>query len=335
MSEPSERQRILLERPRWAWLGDVVDRWYAAPLTAADGSPREEVDAAAARLGATLPEALAEWFELVGRRLQPVQDYPATPADLAVVDGAPVVWTENQGVWQILCPPGAGDDPVCRVVDGELNLADAPFSRVVRGMVLSDTLVGAWAGVGEGPLGQLHDQIVGGLIEDPTDTEIERVATAYEETSIPANPSWSTSVRGDGATVIRDEFADGMGIEWMCAGEAALARFSSVVDLEPLDGEQQVDLTVEAASPDEVAPLLRPGGVVDLDRFVTAVGDAGGVTSAGVRGSRLVVEVRTTDPSAVSARLLSALPRSLHDRAVVTTRSTRIARPRVIHPLEG
>ncbi|MEU6151392.1 hypothetical protein ABZ816_15475 [Actinosynnema sp. NPDC047251] len=78
----SDARRALPATDRWAWLPDVLDRWYAAPLTAADGSPPDEVAAAAHRVGKPLPEPLVEWFTLVGRRPAAVQDAPATPATL-------------------------------------------------------------------------------------------------------------------------------------------------------------------------------------------------------------------------------------------------------------
>ncbi len=79
-SEPTDasaRQRDLLRTPRWAWLAAFIDTWYFDPVTAQDASPTEEIDAAATAPGVDLPQALREWFELVGRRLEWVQDLPA------------------------------------------------------------------------------------------------------------------------------------------------------------------------------------------------------------------------------------------------------------------
>lgn len=73
----------------------MLDRWYADPLTAADGSAPEDIAAAAARVGGRLPDGLAEWFTLVGDRLREIQDAPATPGTLRG-DDAGVVGVDGE-----------------------------------------------------------------------------------------------------------------------------------------------------------------------------------------------------------------------------------------------
>ncbi|MCL2091894.1 MAG: hypothetical protein FWH11_11985 [Micrococcales bacterium] len=41
-------QSRLLATDRWRWLPEVLERWYAEPLTAADGASRDKIDAAKA-----------------------------------------------------------------------------------------------------------------------------------------------------------------------------------------------------------------------------------------------------------------------------------------------
>jgi len=57
------------------------------------------------------------------------------------------VWNENQGVWSIIAPVDAGDDPVC---------PNKPLSQTLFGMLVSDTIAGAGSGSRIGTLGELR-----------------------------------------------------------------------------------------------------------------------------------------------------------------------------------
>ena len=169
MNNVSSRQQELLSTPRWRWLGELVELWYADPLSAADGSTAEEIDAASARVGLALPVALREWFELVGNRLRESADTPATPSRLWSRDGHLAVWTENQGVWNLVVEGGDKDaDPVCSCDDAEhFDYPLVRLSAALHGMLLSDTLAGAAAPVApfedrRGPLGRLGDRVRAG-----------------------------------------------------------------------------------------------------------------------------------------------------------------------------
>lgn len=224
----SPRQLELLATPRWGWLAAALDTWFAAPLNASDGSLRADIDAAAERAGVGLPTVLVEWFELVGRRLQAVQDTPATLATLRKVDGEVVVWTENQGAWEVTVP--TGDDPRCTLVGRDHRSWREPprLSDWLHGMLLSDTLVGAVTDEGEGTLGALRDTVRGGTEELP-DATLTAVASHCTELPVAPNPFWESPPRGDATTVLRSGEASGFGLEWMTATPEAEARLWSLL----------------------------------------------------------------------------------------------------------
>ncbi|GLZ77252.1 hypothetical protein Afil01_20590 [Actinorhabdospora filicis] len=211
-------QAALLAAPRWAWLPDVLERWYATPLRAADSATPPE----------GLPGVLAEWFTLVGSRLREVQDSPATPGRLARDGELVEVWTENQGCWSLLAGPG--EDPVCELDDGGYfpAFAPAPLSAVLRGMLMSDTLVAAWSGE-PGALGPLAPGVRGGVVQGPAEAALAAVVAAYPALPLWPNPMWREAPRGDAGTVLRG--SEGSWLEWMTADEESHARLAAVVDL--------------------------------------------------------------------------------------------------------
>lgn len=214
---PSPTQAALLAVERWAWLPGFLDRWYADPLDAADG----------AEAPAGVPGVLAEWFALVGGRLREVQDSPATPSRLYREGDAVEVWAENQGCWSILAGPG--DDPLCVLDEAEYySFTPAPLSGVLRGMTVSDTLVGAWAEQ-PGTLGALAPGVRGGLLHEPTDAELAAVTAAYPPLPLVANPFWKEPPSGDAGTVLRHSGW----IEWMTADDAAHGRLCEVLGYVP------------------------------------------------------------------------------------------------------
>lgn len=334
----TDRQRHLLAARRWEWLGEYLRLWCAEPLKADDGSSAEEIAAAEARVG-PLPAALREWFELVGARLRDVQDSPATPARLWVDDGHLGVWHENQGAWNIVATPRPDgrwdDDPMC-VADEGFDFGPAPLSAALHAMTLSDTLVGATAGGGEGPLGLLGQQVRGGGLED-ADRDVLAVFPAF---ALPSNPFFSDPLRGDITTVLRDE---GVQIGWMTSTDEAFARFAAHVDLDPPGGGHVVVLTFTGLADPETVLLLGPRDVPDAGAVghsaaawstivQQALGDLGHVDSVELRADVIRLTVTTRSPDAVVAVLLSVVPEPLLDAAEVTARPARLAVPRVVHP---
>lgn len=225
----SSRQNALLSTPRWSWLGDVLDRWYSTELCAEQGLSPAEIDTVERESGLTLPTAMREWFELVGHRLEAVQDSPARPGHLFEERDQVVIWAENQGCWFAVCPQ-RGDDPLAAFADSDLDAA--PVSTLLQAMTLSDTVIGAWSGDRRGPLGTLAPSVRGGLIEDFTEAELSACARAYPPLAVPGNPFAPSNPRGDAETVLRGE-PNGVWVEWMTATDDAFARLEQVVDLVP------------------------------------------------------------------------------------------------------
>lgn len=59
---------LLAASPRWRKVLGFLGEWYARTLGPADGSSAADLAAAEARLGASLPSILREWFLLAGAR---------------------------------------------------------------------------------------------------------------------------------------------------------------------------------------------------------------------------------------------------------------------------
>ncbi|MEU5696862.1 hypothetical protein [Actinosynnema sp. NPDC020468] len=311
----SAAQRELLDTDRWAWLRDVVDRWYAEPLTAADGSPPADLEAAAARVGGALPVGLAEWFTLVGRRLRAVQDCPATPGAVRRDGAGVVVWTENQDVWSLVVRA----DGVCVVED--FPFPPTPVATAVHGMVLGDTLVGAWAGSMTGPLGRLADSVRGGRVEEALD---------YPELAVPGNPFRGVPPRGDVDTVVRGNEA---GWEWMTASRAAFERLDGLVPLDPPGGAREVVVAFEDLTAAERAVLTREHGVPDVDRFAVAAGTRAQLRMAAAEAGGVRFHLVTERAEETVAAVLGAVPEGVADKVVVAVRPERISRFRVVHPV--
>lgn len=227
----------MLDTDRWSALGAFLERWYAQPLSDLDGHTPLELEEVARRLGVRLPSALAEWYELVGRRLRDVQDSSALLGELSLEDASVRVWTENQGVWSIHAPVEAGDDPVCRVDGDSSTSINEPLSHVLLGMLVSDTLVGSWSGGGTGALGALRSTVRGGFIDDFTDAQVQRLRAAYTPLGVTLNPFYDEAYLGDDATVIR--FDHNVAVEWMTATDDAFAALDAVFGLAPDGGEQE------------------------------------------------------------------------------------------------
>lgn len=320
---PTPEQAALLATDRWRWLADVLDRWYAEPLEAADGSTPEQI----AATGIELPTVLVEWFTLVGNRLRLVQDAPTTPKDLTTKDGAVVVWTENQGCWTIRVD-GPGDDPVCVLDDDAYPFTPARLTATLHGMLLSDTLVGAWTGERIGPLGQLAPGVRGGFARDATAAETAAVKAAYEPLPVAGNPFSGEAPRGDAATIVRG----GHWLEWMTADDAAFARIDALVCLDPDEGEHEIVLAFEGADPERRRLVESAEGLPDHTMFAEVVGERGHLWMAAGGEDDVRFHVTTRHPEETVGALLAAVPAGLAEHAVVAVRPARISVFRVVHP---
>lgn len=315
-------QRDLLATERWAWLGAHLQRWYAAPLSAGDGEAPEAITAAERRVGVAFPEALVEWFLLVGRRLRAVQDAPLALDAVAAEEGGLAFWQENQGVWTLAATP-AGDTAID---DASFAWAEPPLVAALAGMLASDLIVGAWSGRGHGPLGRLADGVVGGVIADGEPA----LVAGYPDLGLSANPFFSVGVRGDAATLLRCDPAGGMGLEWAAATPDAVAALDRVVPLDPPGGVHVVAVAFEGLDPDLLGLVTDARGIPDAARVAPWLGAAAGLSTA--RASRptpttpgsAVFEYETTEPDALVARLASGIEGPLRAHLTVARRPERV-----------
>lgn len=220
---------VLRRSRRWEPLTSFVARWFKRPLGDTDGCSADELAATERRLGVRLPAALAEWFLLVDRRLQSVQDSPLRLDKVKIDDeGLLPVWWENQGVWSLRVRSDAPEDDPPIEADEEFPISGRLVETLLS-MVTSDTLVGAWCGDHRGPLGWLGEHVRGGTVDG---AEIEAVAwLRLPLLPGPGNPFFQEPklrVRGDDTLVVR---FTGAGLEWMTATPEAFARLSSVLEL--------------------------------------------------------------------------------------------------------
>jgi hypothetical protein len=172
--------------PRWRRLTGFVRKWYARPLGDGDGNTLEEIAAAEARLGTTLPIAVREWYRLVGCRVRQVQDAPVGLKKLPSLrdedDGMIVLYVENQSVvrWGFRAADAIEIDPPGYVSDAgdstRWSRQHDSVSELLLTLVLSETLIGAWAGRGLGSLGPLGEEVRGTQGSGPKAAEALRRA---------------------------------------------------------------------------------------------------------------------------------------------------------------
>jgi hypothetical protein len=326
----TDRRRQLLDTDHWRALGTFIERWYAQPLSDSDGHTPIEIEQVARRLGVPLPAALAEWYELVGRRLRNVQDSPTLLGELTIEDGSVCVWTENQGVWSIHAPIDAGDDPVCRLGGDFSASPNEPLSHVLFGMLVSDTMVGDWSGTGIGSLGELRSTVRGGYCDDFSDEQVQRLRAAYKPLNFTLNPFFDEAYLGDDATVIR--FHNNVAVEWMTATDEAFAALDGVFGLAPEGGEHEV-----VAAFDAEAVTQRRHLVMQLPNIETFKGLLAGVGHVGmaVMGGQVEVlrfHIRSKQPRRVLELILAAVPADLLPHLTVATRPVAISVFEVLYP---
>ena len=327
----SSRQNHLLQTDRWEPLRRFVELWYAEPLSQDSGVLPEEIDATVERLGAPLPVALTEWFELVGRRLRNVQDAPRRLDQIEIGDGTIDVWVENQGVWSI-CAPMDEEDPLCRLDrDTSFVFPATPLSRTLLGMVVSDTLVGAWAGSRIGPLGTLGPSVRGGYHEQLREDQRLRLREAYDDLPFPYNPFYDAPVFGNEATIIRRQ-PDA--VEWMTATEEAFSTLDELLELNPIGGNYEVVCSFENLSDPQMKAHTAQDGTAKIESYRVILGRAGHLWQAYVRPEKrqVILHITTKDPQHVKDLLLAELSGEMKRRLTIAARPMSISLFDVLHP---
>jgi hypothetical protein len=242
------------------------------------------------------------------------------------------VWTENQGVWSIVAPLDAGDDPICEARGDLSGSLDAPLSQMLSGMLVSDTLVGSRSGTRVGALGELHSSVRGGYCSDVTDAQVYRART-YRALECAPNPFFEEPYRGDEATVIR--FHDDLAIEWMTATDQAFASLDALLELALPDGKHEVVVAFAAVPATRLRHLRLQDAsleqIPDFEMISRCVVDVGHVSTA-VGGNSPRFHIQTKTPHRVLARILAALPTGMLSRLTVATRPAAISVFEVLYP---
>lgn len=293
---------------------------YAQPVRAESGS-------AAAR---TCPPSIANDHvaPATQRRVIATQDSPRRLDDIDLADGVITVWDENQGVWAIVAPADGGDDPICSVNDHSFASPNAPMSQTLQGMLVSDTLVGAWTGRRIGPLGELGALVRGGYGHGFTGDQIERLRSAYAPLPYPVNPFFPAPYLGDDDTVIRIE---DVGVQWMTATDDAFAALDAVLGLRPSGGEHEVVVAFEGLGEPERHLLLREHRLPNIALLQPALEGVGHIGRA-VGGDSPRFHITTIEPHRVRDLVLATLPEELRHRFVIAMRPIAISVYEVLYP---
>lgn len=101
-----------------SWLNTQLPIWIGRPLRKLDGTPAERIDAAEARLGIRIPQALRALYIVAGEVHMLMQSFQRfrTPELWQIEDGKLVFLEENQGVCKWGCDIS---NAVWQKIDGE------------------------------------------------------------------------------------------------------------------------------------------------------------------------------------------------------------------------
>lgn len=330
----SARQQELLAQPRWEQVGRIIG-WHLNPLVTADGCTVEELTAIEERLGLPLPTVVREWFELLGHRLRAVQDAAATPETISVEDDRIVIWTEDQGAWQLLVPPG-GDDPVAEL---EFSPHELPTSVWLTGMLISECLGAMWSwNEGTGPLGDLRPEVRGdGPMDEVNAAVFEAVKQHHPELPWPLPPMWDAWY-GDDETIIRVNGTEIL--EWFTTSDAACARIQRL--LAEGGGAPTVVARISDITEAEYQRLSENGHFnpwldQGIDEMAAVLSHARSMSTATGAGSDRWHEMTlpTDDPDPLVAALVASLAPTWGDRLTVARRANDDAPFEVVHPSGG
>lgn len=323
--------QTILTGERWRALAEFVKHWYAEPL-GTSLLPEQDLVAAEHRLGRRLPGALREWFLLVGHRFCDVNQDSAVWLDqLSIRSERLPIWWENQGNWSFDVELDSSDDEPWASVDSDEPswTRRARLPKVLLGMVYSDTLVGAWSGIGVGPLGKLAPKVVGGLCDDAPPEADDRIA-ALPKLDVVTNPYFDEPLRGHDTLVFRTH-CSGMW-DWMAVGQEATEQ---AVALLGVQDEQR---------PRRLALAFRDVPESDrghIKKLIESPADAlEGVSRFRSRQFRsdyssAVLELETSDPEKALSKLLESLPEGARATLRAGHRSEHITRFVPCWPLDA
>lgn len=204
---------VIRALPRWKRLLQLVDGFYAEPLRPQDGCSEEELAKLEARLGSRLPDAVAEWFLLLGRRLRrPFDDSESIYRLVQVVDeytppGLLDLYANDCGGWGLaVALDAAGEDPP--TIDYAISQPEqqgtlGPVSECLLNIVAKQT---AWSfGGGQSLLGALAPSVVGGHLRNPSEevvAELRRLEKTDHEGPDGRSPGDLPEVRSDFSTFV-------------------------------------------------------------------------------------------------------------------------------------
>ena len=197
---------VIRELPRWRRLVDLVAGFYADPLRPEDGCSEEELANLEARLG-RLPDAVAEWFLLVGQRLRPPLDADQVYRLSQVTHhytppGLLDLYANDCGGWGLGAPLGvAEEDPPgidYAISRPERQYVLGPVSECLLNVVAKQT---AWSfGGRQSLLGPLAPTVVAGQLRAPPEErvgELRRLAKTNHEGPDGRSPDDLPEVRSD------------------------------------------------------------------------------------------------------------------------------------------
>jgi hypothetical protein len=323
----------MVERSWSDRVGDFVQRWYEHPIGEQDGNSDDELRQAEETLGLHLPAALAHWYQLVGRRLRSTQDSPVLLHEIAEWRTTPrsfPVWIENQSVWTIEAPVGS-DDPEVTLKPPQDEWLGGPLSEILLAMLMSDTLVGVWSCSGQGALGSLKGNVVGGYLQGSREEVDDRVRASLPALGVPTNPFFEEPWRGHDDLVLR---YNGDGWEWMVCNDDALGQACALLDIDPNAGPFEVVVCLSALSDREFRLAGGNDNKAQIERLSARVGIRGHVGHAfsSPRQGVLQVHVTTSDPDAVFREVRHAFPSEFDTKLVIACRPESIARFHVLYP---
>ncbi|MDO4260256.1 MAG: hypothetical protein Q4C87_12135 [Actinomycetaceae bacterium] len=324
MSSPSDRQKELLSLPRWSWLSNFIATWYAEPLSKKDALSAEFINGVTERLGVTIPEALREWYELVGARINSqIQDVALGPDEWQVSNSHLRFWVENRGDWWVGASLDQGSDPhVFAFGIREEPIGICSLSEWLRGRAICETRIGVWTG--ESPdmdsskrvsfLGRLKPEIRGGGIRNVSEEIIHWVTQHFPQIPITDWPTFNGVSFGDTSTSLYVAKDSGY-IEWMTATPEAAEEIKLGLRLFEVTHELVVTSDPINSRPDKQRARKQNGFAKEVYRSALASDECMSRFRITPESMSLFAVFTTPRPEDLAARLLAVTPTEYREAA--------------------